>query len=343
MTIDLTLSVVDQSPMRQGSTAADALKESVKLAQAVEKMGYKRYWVAEHHNEGSYSGTSPELLIGQIAANTKTIRVGSGGVMLPHYSALKVAEQFRILDSFFPGRIDLGIGRAPGSDRITAVALSYPRPEMDIHQFPQQVSDLLGFLDGNMEENHPFAKLQVQPGPIPNSSPEVWLLGSSDYSARLAAALGMPFSFADFFGNTGKHGPLVAGLYRNEFKPSRFLDQPKVNVSLQVFCAPTEEEALFLSSSRNLNRVLSDFGLSEGLLSPEEAADYKLPEQAQQYLETFKLGYIDGAPQQVKDKILEVAETYETDDVGIVTNCYHFEHRVRSFKLVADAFGLTPL
>ena len=186
--------------MRRGGTASDALRESVRLAQVAEELGYRRYWVAEHHNSNSFTGTCPELLIGQIAANTHTIRVGSGGVMLPHYSALKVAEQFRILESFYPGRIDLGIGRAPGSDQLTAAALVYPRPQMDIQHFPRQVIDLLGFLSGNMEQGHPLAGVHAQPGPEPDSVPEVWLLGSSDFSARLAGTLGMPFSFADFFG-----------------------------------------------------------------------------------------------------------------------------------------------
>ena len=340
MATKLTLSVVDQSPTRKGGTAADALRESVKLAQITEKLGYRRYWVAEHHNSGAFSGTSPELLIGQIAAKTRTIRVGSGGVMLPHYSSLKVAEQFRILEAFFPGRIDLGIGRAPGSDQLTAAALSYPRPQTDIRQFPQQVKDVLGFLTETLEPGHPLTRVSAQPGPMPEAMPEVWLLGSSDYSARLAAGLGLPFSFADFFGNTGEIGPLVVDLYRREFQPSRYLDAPKVNVGLQVMCAPTEDEAVFLGMSRNLNKAGQLWGLSQGLLSPEEAAAYPMPDGAREYIEQFKDGYVEGDPQQVRQKVLEIADRYGTDDVGIVTNCYSFESRVRSFALVAEVFGL---
>ena len=251
---ELTLSVVDQSPLRKGGTGADALTESVRLAQRCERLGYARYWVAEHHASTSWTGASPEILIGQIAAGTSTIRVGSGGVMLSHYSALKVAEQFRALDAFHPGRIDLGVGRAPGSDQRTAFALAHPRQPADVRTFPRQVHDLLAFLSGEMAADHPFAGISPLAGPQPGTGPEVWLLGSSDFSARLAAMLGLPFAFADFFGNLD-HGPLVADLYRREFQPSAYLDAPRLNVTVQVMCAPTEEEARYLASSRNLNKL----------------------------------------------------------------------------------------
>ena len=209
---DIKLTVVDQSPIRRGGTPADALNESVELAVHTENLGYSRYWVAEHHNSNSFSGTSPEILIGQIAAKTSTIRVGSGGVMLSHYSALKVAEQFSVLDSFHPNRIDLGIGRAPGSDRRTAAALTYPRPTMDVFSdFPQMVKDLLSFLEDEVEDEHPLAGIRAQSSGK-DTYPSVWLLGSSDYSARLAAEMGLPFSFADFFGNTSEYGPQVTDL-----------------------------------------------------------------------------------------------------------------------------------
>ncbi|MCH8194671.1 MAG: LLM class flavin-dependent oxidoreductase, partial [Chloroflexi bacterium] len=249
---NVTLSVVDQSPLRCDGTASQALRETVDLAKVAERLGYARYWVAEHHNTGSFAGTSPEILIGQIAARTSTIRVGSGGVMLSHYSSLKVAEQFSILNSLFPGRIDLGIGRAPGSDQLTAQALSDPRPQADIHKFPAQVTDLLGYLNGFDGPTDGFTNIRPQPGPVAETTPEVWLLGSSEYSANLAAVLGLPFSFAEFFGMTGEVGPMVAEMYQREFKPSRFLSEPKLNVTVQVICAPTTEEARFIASSRRL-------------------------------------------------------------------------------------------
>ncbi len=338
----LTLSVVDQSPIRRGGAAADALHESVRLAQIAERLGYARYWVAEHHYTGSFAGTSPEILVGQIAAATNTIRVGSGGVMLSHYSALKVAEQFRILESFFPGRIDLGIGRAPGSDRLTAAALAHPRPEMDIQYFPQQVVDLLGFLHGAIDPEHPFAQIQVQPGPRPEGAPTVWLLGSSDYSARLAGMLGLPFAFADFFGHTAGIGPAVADLYRREFRPSVFGQEPSVNVTVQVVCAPTEAEAVRVAASRKFMRASRLMGLRGGLLPPEEAAAYPLSDEVRRSVEESSRSAIDGSPEQVRGGILQVAESYGTTDVGVVTNCYAFEDRVRSYELVAEVFGLTP-
>ena len=339
----LTFGVVDQSPLREGGTAADALRESVRLAQAAEAAGYARYWVAEHHNASSWAGTSPEMLIGQIAAGTATIRVGSGGVMLSHYSALKVAEQFRVLDAFFPGRIDLGIGRAPGSDQVTAAALAHPRPRASVDTYPPQVIDLLGFLDGRFEDGHPFVGISAIAGPIPETAPEVWLLGSSDFSARLAGVLGLPYAFADFFGNV-PHGPIVADLYRREFRPSQYLETPRLSVAAQVICAPTEEEAKYLGGSRNINKLQPRPGQTprRGLISPEVAAEYPLNDDERRQLESLKGGYIDGDPTQVRDRLLELAEQYGADEVGIVSNCYAFEDRVRSYELTAQALGIAP-
>jgi luciferase family oxidoreductase group 1 len=334
--------VLDQSPVRKGGTAADALRESVQLAQAAERLGYARYWVAEHHNTGTFAGTSPELLIGQIAAATSTIRVGSAGVMLSHYSSLKVAEQFRILESFFPGRIDLGIGRAPGSDQLTAAALSYPRAQADIKYFPEQVVDLVGYLHGATEPEHPFAQINVQPGPRTEGAPEIWLLGSSDYSAQLAALLGLPFAFADFFGNTHEVGPRVAQQYRKEFRPTQFGQEPRLNVTVQVVCAPTGDEAYALAASRRFMRASRALGIRGGLLSPEEAAAYPLSDEVRQHAEQQSRNAIDGDPAHVRERILDVAAEYGTTDVGIVTNVYSFAARVRSYELVAEAFGLTP-
>lgn len=335
-----TLSVVDQSPMRKGGNFAEALRETVELAKAVERFGYKRYWVAEHHSSPSFAGTSPEVLIGQIAANTRNIRVGSGGIMLSHYSSLKVAEQFRILDAFFSNRIDLGVGRAPGSDQLTAAALAYPKRQADISHFPQQVLDLLGFLYGGIDQDHPFSQIHVQPGPLPESAPEVWLLGSSTYSAQLAARLGLPFSFADFFGNTGDYGPTVTEIYRSEFKASRFLTEPRINVTFQTICASTEDEAIRLGASRNLNRVAWIMGLGHGLVPPDEAMAFPLSSEARQHLESYRRGYCDGTPDRVHDWLVERAKLYKTKDIGVVTNCYSFEARVQSYRLIADTFGL---
>ena len=342
MANELTLGVVDQSPIQRDGKAADALRNTVKLAQAAERFGYQRYWVAEHHSSGGFAGTAPEILIGQIAANTSRIHVGSGGVMLPHYSAFKVAEVFSMLEGFYPGRIELGIGRAPGSDQLTAAALAYPKQQVDVQHFPQQVVDVVGYMSGTMDAQHPFAKLHTQAGSQPETMPEVWLLGSSDYSAQLAAALGMPFAFADFFGSTGEHGPAVADMYQRQFKPSGYLSEPKLNVAVQVMCAESEERAQFIASSRNLSKLNSMTGNRGGLLPPEEASVYEPNEAERQAMDGYMKGYVDGDPQQVREKLLAVAERYGTTDVSVVSNCYYYEDRERSYQLVAEAFGLTP-
>ncbi len=335
-----TLGIVDQSPVRQGGTVQQALQESVELAKIAEELGYQRYWVAEHHNAGRFAGTAPEILIGQIAAKTQTIKVGSGGVMLPHYAAFKVAETFSLLNSFYPHRIELGIGRAPGSDQATAVALAYPRMPIDTQHFPRQVSDVLGFLTGSLPENHPFANVQSQPGPAPDSIPEVWLLGSSDYSAQLAGMMGLPFSFAEFFGFTGGHGPQVASLYREQFRPSEFLGQPKMNVSVQVICAESKERAEFIATSRNLSRLDSLQGDRKPLPPPEEASQVKLHRVEIEHLAKYTQHVIQGDPEEVKLGILDASKRYSTNDINIVTNCYYFEDRVKSYELIAEAFGL---
>lgn len=339
----LHLSVLDQSAIRRGSTPGEALNDTVHLARATEKYGYERYWVAEHHNSTSFTGNAPEILIGQIAANTSKIHVGSGGVMLQHYSALKIAEQFRMLDAFYPGRIDLGIGRAPGSDQLTANALAYPRQIMDIRQFPQMVSDLLSFLEGKFNSDHPFANIHTQPGPMPENPPQVWILGSGDFSAQLAALLGLPYSYADFFGTTGAHGPIIADIYRDNFKPSKYLREPKFNVAVQVLCANTTEEAEFIASSRNLNKVSDQLNLRNGLLPPEEASVYEIPPAAQKYIATLKSSYLDGDPSYVRERILDIGKKYDTQDISLITTCYSYDDRERSYKLLANSFGITDI
>lgn len=340
MTDHLSLNVLDQSPIRSGGTAAEALRETVELARAAERLGYRRYWVAEHHNTSSFAGTAPEVLIGQIAAHTSTIRVGSGGVMLSHYSALKVAESFRILSAFYPGRVDLGIGRAPGSDQRTAIALAHPRPPADINQFPRQVSDLVGFIANHLPEGHPFAGIAAQPGEAIPDAPEVWLLGSSDYSAILAAEMGLPFAFADFFGNSGDFGPEVAEIYRQKFRPSEYLAEPRVNVAVHVVCADTAAEAERRAASTKLRVVQMRTGSARSaLLPPDEAARILAAMGADRFLAAFTRHYVQGAPEQVREQLLAVAERYGAAELTIATNCYAFEDRARSYELVAQVMA----
>ena len=334
----LQLSVVDQSPVRAGGTAADALQETIALAVATEAMGYHRYWVAEHHNLPNFASTSPEVLIGQIAARTRTIKVGSGGIMLPHYSAFKVAENFRLLESLYPGRIDLGLGRAPGSDQLTAIALAYPGRPRDAAQYPQQVMDLVGFLSASLPPDHPFA--QVRPGPSDGTVPDIWLLGSQSESAYMAATFGLPFSYAQFFGIASHQGPAIVAHYRQHFKPSAFLAEPKVNVAIHVLCAETEEKARRLATSRNLAKLKTALNQRGGVPTIEEALNYPYTPEEQAYIEQFSHNYIDGDPEQVKAQLLAMSEQYQTTDISIVTICYDFEDRVRSYELVAEVCDL---
>ena len=333
------LSVVDQSPMREGSTAGTALRETIDLAVAVESLGYHRYWVAEHHSIPNFAGTSPEMLIGQIAAQTETIRVGSGGVMLSHYSSLKVAENFSLLNSLYPGRIDLGIGRAPGSDQVTASALAYPSHPKEIRYFPQQIHDLLGFLSNTLEDDHPFSSIQVSPS-ISETSPAVWLLGSRYDSAMMAAQMGLPFAYAHFFGSGSQEGPAIVEGYRRNFQPSDNLSEPFVNVGIHVLCADTEKEALKLASSRNLARLKSITGRAQGIPSVEDALNFSYRTDELAFMEQYSRNCVDGDPQQVKQGLLDLAERYQTSDLSIVTICYAYEDRLRSYQLIAKECGL---
>jgi luciferase family oxidoreductase group 1 len=335
----LQLSVLDQSPVREGATATEALQETIALAVATEAMGYRRFWVAEHHNLGNFAGTSPEILIGQIAARTRTIRVGSGGVMLTHYSALKVAENFRLLQSLYPGRIDLGIGRAPGSDSLTAAALAYPGMVRDVRHFPQQVADVLAYLSDTLDRSHPFSGVHAGPGQ-PAGIPDIWLLGSRVESAHLAAKMGLPFSYAHFFGSGAEDGPYIVESYRRHFQPSARFAQPHVNVGIHVLCAETADEALRLATSRNLMKLRSALGTRSGVPSVEEALAYPYRPEELAYLEQVQQSYVDGNPQQVKARLETIADLYQTTDLTIVTICHGFAERVRSYELVAEVCEL---
>lgn len=331
----LRLSVVEQSPIRKGGTGADALRETIELARATETLGYERFWVAEHHDLAGIASTSPEILIGQIAAATATIRVGSGGVMLPHYSAFKVAENFRMLETLFPGRIDLGLGRAPGGDPRTAAALAYPSSPIDVRAYPEQIDDLIGYLGDSLPADHPFATLR--PGPPTEGMPEVWLLGSGVDSAVLAARRGLPFSFAHFFGNA-RQGPSIVEHYRREFEPSALLAEPRAHIAVQVLCADTSEEAKWHAKSLAVARIQMARGQRrDGILSPQEASQHEFSAEELRFLENSGLRATTGNPEEVKTELEELAELYGTDHLGIVTICYDFKARLRSYELVAEA------
>jgi len=340
MARDFTLSVVDQSPVREGGSAAEALRETLDLAVATEALGFERFWVAEHHNLPGFAGTTPEVLVGQIAARTHDIRVGSGGVMLSHYSALKVAETFRLLEALYPGRIDLGLGRAPGSDRRTAVALAHPGPMRDIGTYPEQVDDLLRFLEDRFEPGHPFA--EVKAAPTAGSAPEVWLLGSGIDSALLAAERGLPFSYAHFFGIQTEQGPAITEAYRSHFQPSRYAAEPRLNVTAQVLCAEDDAEAYRLATSLGLARLRLALGTPGALAPPETALAHSYTPEEKGFIERQAASNVVGDPERVRHGLEELADRYATRDLGIVTICHDFKARLRSYELIAGAFDLVP-
>jgi len=332
----MQLSVLDQSPIRFGASPALAIQETLQLAQLCDQLGYHRYWLAEHHATGGLAGSCPEILIGQVAALTHTMRVGSGGVMLSHYSALKVAEHFRMLETLFPGRIDLGIGRAPGSDHKTAMALQHGPGSLPIEYFPRQIADLMGFMSNTLEPAHPFSGIEAMPtGP---SSPPLWLLGSSDQSAAYAAHFGTRFAFAHFINPRG--GEQVMEAYRGYFQPSPELAQPSAAVAAFVICADTNEQAQWLRKSRDLWLLKLQKGELGPIPTPQQAEAYPYTAQERHLIQANHERSIAGDPDTVKQALAALATRYAVDEVIIVTICHNFEARKRSYTLLAEAFGL---
>jgi len=329
----LKLSVLDQSPAAQDKTQDHAIRESLALARHCDALGYHRYWVSEHHNSASIVGTSPEVLMAAIAATTQRIRVGSAGVMLPHYSTLKVAEQFRVLEAIAPGRIDLGVGRAPGSDRMTAMALN-PNPNA-AENFPIQVQELGLWLSGEpLPPGHPFREIRAHPqGP---TTPEIWILGSSDYGAQLAAHFGLPYAYAYFF-TDGRGTEEALALYRRNFRPSSRHAQPTATICVWALAADTEVEARRLLMTREHWRVGFEKGLRTPLLSPEAAASHPYTEAERSIIQRLRERAIVGTADQVASKLKELAALFGLDEIVINTWTYDPIARHRSYELIAQA------
>jgi luciferase family oxidoreductase group 1 len=332
------LSVLDQSPIRAGGTAAQAIAETIELARACERLGYHRYWVAEHHSSEGLAGAAPEILVGRLAGATTRMRIGTGGVMLSHYSALKVAEQFRMLETLYPGRIDLGIGRAPGSDYVTARALAHGPGALGIEEFPRQIQDLLAYLRDTIPDGHPFAGVSAQPRGA--TAPELWLLGSSDQSAAYAAYFGCAFSFAHFI--TDRFGPEIMAAYRKQFRPSIWYDKPEASIGVAAICAESEAEADRLALSRDLSRLRMDQGLRGPVPSVEEAEAYDYSREERLRIAFNRQRQVIGDPAQCKEKLLALGAAYGIDEFVIVTITYDFAARLKSYELLAREFGLTP-
>ncbi|GAC1642804.1 MAG: LLM class flavin-dependent oxidoreductase [Ktedonobacteraceae bacterium] len=336
--MNIPLSVLDLSPVDTGSSSGQALQNTLRLAQLADRLGYTRYWVAEHHNSRMTASATPELLIAYIAQVTEHIRVGSGGMMLPNHSALKVAETFRFLEAMHPGRIDLGIGRAPGTDPKTALALRRSREALGADDFPGQVMELFAFAGerGGFPEIHPFRFVQAMPSDV--VLPPVWLLGSSDYSAQASAALGLGFAFAHHI-HPALAEPAIQ-LYQTTFQPSARLQQPKVLLTTSVVCADTEERAEELATSMGLAWVRLVSGRSGPLPSPEEAKAYHYTAAEQAIVRDYHARQMVGTPAVVREQLLELLKQTGADELMITAMMYGYENRARTYELLAEAFEL---
>ena len=330
----MKLSVLDQSPIAEGSTAGDALRNTIDLARWAEQLGYRRYWLAEHHGTPGLADASPEVMVGPVAAATSRLHVGTGGVMLPHYSPLKVAETFSMLSALFPGRIDLGLGRAAGTSAGIAYALQRDRRQPAPDDFHEQLLELLGYLENRGPSTGPFR----QTASIHFDSPEPWLLGSSAQSAIWAAEMGLPYVFADFI---NPNGEAIAEYYREHFQPSARLQSPHAGVAIWAICAHTDAEAQRLASSMRMLMLM----LYRGRLIPVPSVETALEFLANEGVaaETLPVGrrIVVGTPEKVRSVIEDVARDYGAEEVFVVNIMHEHAARKRSYELIAKAFELS--
>ena len=334
----MKLSILDQSPISVGKTAHEAVQATLDLAEAADKWGYTRYWLAEHHSSGTLADASPEILLAAMSSRTKNIRIGSGGVMLSHYSPFKVAEVFRMLEALAPGRVDMGIGRAPGSDQMASYALQAGPNSFPIEKYPQQVFDLMRYLSDSFPADHPFSNLRAMPA-APNWAVP-WLLSSSMGSAGIAAKLGLPLSFAHFIAQDG--GPEYVKWYRDNFEPSEWFDEPRVNIGIAAMTADTAERAHDLATCRHMMRLMRNKGQEmKGVPSVEDIQSMSLTEADEEFIEQQRAKSVEGNPETVKAKIEDLAAQYETDDVIVLTITHDYAERQRSYELLAEVFELS--
>jgi luciferase family oxidoreductase group 1 len=324
---------LDLCPVPTGVPTAEALRRSVDLARHVEKWGFGRYWVAEHHNMAGIASSAPAVLIGQIASATSTMRVGSGGVMLPNHAPLVVAEQFGMLEAMYPGRIDLGLGRAPGTDRLTARALQRNIQALSAGSFPEELAELRAYFEGPVDDGSPPNRTRAIPAE--GNLPAVWLLGSSGYSAELAGSLGLPFAFAHHFSAANTLPAL--GLYRRAFRPSAVLAEPYSIVSVSVVCAPDAERAYWLHGSTRLFSLRLRTGHPSTLPSPEEAAEYPYTPEEMAVIDQATGSHIVGDQATVLEHLAILADRTGVDELMVVTSTYSHADRLASYELLAHA------
>lgn len=326
------LSVLDLAPIGSGSTPSEALRRTVELARLAERLGYTRYWLAEHHNLPSVASSAPEVLIGHVASATERIRVGSGGMMLPNHVPLRVAETFQTLEALHPGRIDLGLGRAPGTDPATSRAL---RP-FDGEQFPSLLAEMLSLSRGDIPADHPLGSVRVMPYDV--ELPPIWLLGSSGATARLAGSLGLGYSFARHFSPTPPGSAMRA--YRESFEPSAQFPKPHAILAVSVICAETEERAQHLAWTLELSLVRFRTGRLGPLPTPEEAMAYPYTALEREAIREYRDLHIVGTPATVRARIEALLTEVQVEEVMISSMIHGQEERLRSYELVAEAFGL---
>jgi luciferase family oxidoreductase group 1 len=323
----MKLSILDQSPVISGLGARRAIEETLALARRADELGYHRYWLAEHHAIAALADPCPEILLARLGAETRRLRVGTGGVLLPYYSAFRTAETFRMLEALYPGRIDLGIGRAPGGDARTAQAVGGGRFP-DAERFPQQVSELTALLEG---KHHP-ARLQ----PEVDTVPEVWLLGSSDYSGALAAELGLAFAFAHFINPRG--GDAVARAYREMFNATETRPTAQVIVCTFAIVGETDDDAERLAASIDLRRLHMALNIDSPVPTLEEAARHRYSDEERRYVLGQRARALIGGPQKVREELLQMAERYAADEVMVLTITGDYDSRRRSYELLIGAF-----
>jgi luciferase family oxidoreductase group 1 len=334
--MSLDISVLDQSPVLASPSGAGGLVLTVELAKAAEEWGYKRYWVAEHHGSDAYAGTAPEILVGHLASQTNTIRVGSGGVMLPHYSPYKVAEKFGMLATLYPRRIDLGIGRASGTDGLGSHALAYPYQPLHEDSYPQQALLLKGFIDQSIPASHPYARLKVMPAGVPK--PEMWMLGSSGGSAELAGSLGYKMALALFIGPQERPVSIVDD-YENAWRAAGHEGDPEVMIVTACFCADTREEAKMITATQAYWKVFAFlYGRMVPFFPPDEVSALykKLSPSEQEYFDMTRESGIYGTPDECLERLQQLSIKYRANELGIVTVTYDQASRLKSYRLIAE-------
>lgn len=350
-TAAVPLSVLDLVTVGQGRTATQALRTSVDIARLAERRGFHRYWVAEHHSMPGVASSSPAVILAHLAAHTERIRLGSGGVMLPNHAPLVIAEQFGTLEAMAPGRIDLGLGRAPGTDGATAAALRRSdRLNEGADDFPQQLAELTRFLDDDFPDGHPYARIHAVPGPVQATSeggvqsparPPVWLLGSSGFSARLAGMLGLPFAFAHHF--SAQNTVPALDLYRESFRPSAALDAPYALIGAAALAADDEREARRQVLTGALSMLRLRTGRAGLVPTPEEAEAYSFSEVERDFVDSWLVNVVHGTPDEVRTGLDDLAKRTGADELMITANAHGGEARLRSYELIADAYGLPTL